>query len=95
MLRRENNNIMTTSSTARIDVQQRFCDNCSVCIKKKLLNIRGVCNVVLYSKESLIIFNFIEAHTLSIALNVLSNMGYPEKGEWFKTERFDKTFCNC
>ncbi|GGI56424.1 hypothetical protein [Winogradskyella haliclonae] len=82
------------TSTAKIEVQQRFCKNCSVCIKKELQVIENIKNVRLYPKESLITFNFIKADKLSAALNVLSKLGYPEKGERIE-EEFSKSLCSC
>ncbi|WP_340200060.1 hypothetical protein [Ascidiimonas sp. W6] len=83
------------TSTARIEVGQRFCDNCSISIKKKLQVIEDIKNVQLYPKESLITFNFIKANKLSIALNVLSEIGYPEKGERINIPQFLKSACRC
>ncbi|RZN84619.1 MAG: hypothetical protein EVB11_00790 [Winogradskyella sp.] len=82
------------TSTAKIEVQQSFCNSCSVCIKKELQVIENVKNVRLYPKESLIIFNFIKADKLSAVLNVLSRLGYPEKGERIEKE-FSKSLCRC
>ncbi|SHG75553.1 hypothetical protein [Winogradskyella jejuensis] len=82
------------TSTARIEVQQSFCKNCSDCIKKELQVIEDVNNVRLYPKDSLITFNFFKADRLSAALNVLSRLGYPEKGERVDNSVF-KTLCRC
>ncbi|ULC59875.1 hypothetical protein MBM09_02580 [Flaviramulus sp. BrNp1-15] len=83
------------ATIAKIEVQQSFCNNCSVCIKKELQGIDDVNNVRLYPKESLITFNFIKANKLSEALNVLSGIGYPEKGEQIFNAQFSKSVCKC
>lgn len=82
------------TSTARIEVQQGFCRNCSSCIKKELQVIENVKNVRLYPKDSLITFNFLNAEKLSAALNVLSNLGYPEKGDRISNECLS-SLCRC
>lgn len=85
----------TKTSMARVEVQQGFCDNCSVCIKKELQEIDEVKNVRLYPKESLITFNFMRANKLSAVLNILSDIGYPEKGEAGFEKQFSKSVCSC
>lgn len=85
----------TKANMARVEVQQGFCDNCSVCIKKELQEIDEVNNVRLYPKESLITFNFMRANKLSAVLNMLSDIGYPEKGEKIFEEHFTKSVCSC
>ncbi len=80
------------TSTARIEVQGRFCKGCTKRIKKKLQLVNDINNIRFYPKESLITFNFLKANKLSIALNVLSEMGYPEKGE--RVESY-KSKCVC
>lgn len=84
-----------TASIARIQVEHPFCNNCSVCIKKELQDIEAITNVRLYPKESLVTFNFMKADKLSTALNILTDIGYPEKGERLINERFVKTVCGC
>ena len=81
-------------STAKIEIQQRFCKSCSASIKKELQVIEQVENVRLYPKDSLITFNFMNAEKLSSALNVLSRLGYSEKGERIKEESL-KSLCSC
>lgn len=83
------------ASMARIEVQQRFCKNCSVCIKEELQEIDDVKNVRLYPKESLITFNFMKANKLSEVLNRLSKIGYPEKGERLLEAQFSNSVCGC
>ncbi|MGB5817862.1 MAG: hypothetical protein WBG90_00150 [Saonia sp.] len=68
-------------SIARIPVQQSFCGRCSDKIKEALLKIEDITNVNLYPTDSLVVFNFVRANEISNALNVLSELGYPEKGE--------------
>lgn len=81
-------------ATARIEVQQHFCKNCSVFIKKELQMIEDVKNIRLYPKDSLITFSFLKADKLSAALNTLSRLGYPEKGERID-EALSKSLCRC
>lgn len=80
---------------ARIEVQKRFCDNCSVNIRKALQEIDEFNTIRLYPKESLITFNFIRANKLSTALNILTKIGYPEKGEQINNEQFSGSVCFC
>ncbi len=82
-------------STARIEVQQHFCDTCSIFIKRELQEIEEVKNIRLYPKDSLIIFNFANAYKLSVALNTLSEIGYCEKGEFVNNQRFKNGYCGC
>jgi len=67
--------------TARIEVQKSFCNGCLVSIKKELQEVEQIMNISLYPKHSLITFSFMKADKLSEVLNVLSKIGYPEKGE--------------
>ena len=85
-----------SSSIAKIEVQQIFCNNCSVSIKKELQKIKDLNNIMLYPKRSLITFNFIKANNLSTVLNTLSEIGYSEKGEQINTEQYlNSTCCTC
>lgn len=81
--------------TARIEVQNPFCQGCLVCIKNKLQSIEEVNNISLYPKNSLVIFNYMRATKLSEVLNVLSEIGYPEKGERESKLQFSKSICSC
>ncbi|WP_044401614.1 hypothetical protein [Lacinutrix sp. Hel_I_90] len=83
------------ATMARIELQHHFCEGCSFCIKKELQKISNLSNIRFYPKESIVTFNFIKANALSNALNALSEIGYPEKGERINTERFSKSFCRC
>lgn len=80
-------------SIAKIEVQQSFCKNCSKCIKKELQIVKDLKNIRLYPKDSMITFNFMEANKLSEALNILSNLGYPEMGE--RTMTNQRSLCSC
>ncbi|WP_299120074.1 hypothetical protein [uncultured Winogradskyella sp.] len=82
------------ATIARIEVQQRFCNNCSAYIKNELQEIDEVNNVRLYPKESLITFNFTNAYKLSTALNILSEIGYYERGERVTSNKF-RLACSC
>lgn len=85
----------TIASMARIEVQQSFCNTCSACIKKKLQDIKDLKNIRLYPRESLITFNFIKANKLSDALNILSEIGYPERGESMSFKQTPRSACQC
>lgn len=80
---------------ARLEVQQRFCENCSSCIKKELQRIDTVNNIRLFPKDSLIVFNFKKAIDLSNVLNTLSDIGYPEKIGGANKESHLNTYCKC
>jgi hypothetical protein len=81
--------------TARIEVQNPFCQGCLVGIKNKLQCIDEVNNISLYPKNSLVIFNYMKATKLSEVLNVLSEIGYPEKGERESELQFPEDICSC
>lgn len=85
----------TRLSLAKIEVEQHFCNTCSWCIKRELQRIDDIKNIRLYPKQSLITFNFFNAHKLSDALNVLSKIGYNEKGENSTNSQFLSTICSC
>lgn len=85
----------TIASIARIEVQQSFCNNCSVCIKNKLKGVEDIANVRLYPRESLVTFNFIRPNRLADVLNILSDLGYPEKGERVFETTVSKSLCRC
>ena len=84
----------TKTVTARIEVQQRFCNKCSMRIKKELQKIDHINHIRLYPKESMVMFNFIKADKLSAVLNTLSEIGYPEKGERINLGKFSSV-CHC
>lgn len=88
----ETSNIPTT---ARVEVAEQFCDSCSPCIKKELQRVKGIDYVRLYPKDALIVFNFIYALDLSNALNILSEIGYPEKGDRSNQEKLYRMKCQC
>jgi len=69
------------TTVARIEVQPCFCNVCCGFIKREIQEIDEVNNVRFYPKESLITFNFTNAHKLSTVLNILSENGYYERGE--------------
>lgn len=81
--------------TARIEVEDSFCDSCSTCIKNGLQEIKEIKNINLYPKESLITFNFMKVNNLSTVLNVLTDMGYREKGERYSKQACSKLVCDC
>ncbi len=85
----------TSFSVARIEVQQPFCNNCSIIIKKKLASVKGIENLQLYPSDSLVAFNFKRASHLSNLLNLLTEMGYPQKGEKLFEKDNTNAVCNC
>ena len=84
-----------TTSMAKIQVEQHFCKNCSIGIEKELQDIETITNIRFYPKELLVTFNFVKADKLSTALNVLSDIGYPEKGEKLFKKQFSNSVCCC
>jgi len=78
---------------AQIEVQQSFCNRCAIKIKEALLKIEDITNVYLYPKDSLIVFNFVKANEISKALNLLTELGYPEIRE--KGNCNNRPFCDC
>lgn len=81
---------------ARIPVQNSFCESCKSVIQTKLTQIRDISNVRLYPEESLVVFNFFRANELSDVLNALTEMGYPEKGEYIDPDVLLKSkLCFC
>lgn len=80
---------------ARIHVQQSFCMGCAEKIQNELLNIDDIFNVYAYPTDSLIVFHFVRANELSMALNKLMELGYPPKGDMIKKENYVPPICNC
>lgn len=83
------------SGMAKIEVQSSFCTKCSVRIKMELLKIENITNVYLYPFDSLVVFNFVKANELSTALNTLTALGYPQKGERIHMKNYVQTCCTC
>ncbi len=79
---------------AKIPVQQSFCARCSIRIRKELLEISNISNVQLYPADSMVIFNFIKANEVADALNVLTSLGYPPKGDKI-AEMPERILCEC
>ena len=81
---------------ARIEVQRGFCSQCSNEIRKALQKIKAIGNVVCYPQSAMVIFSFSKANELSKALNVLTEMGYPEIGEdWPVLSNSSLIACDC
>lgn len=66
---------------ARFEVARSFCEGCANHISCRLQKIQGIKNVKLYPLETMVSFHFNRPNDLSNALNELTQMGYPEKGE--------------
>ena len=85
-----NNNI------ARIEVQRSFCQECGHKIRRELLKIEDISNVALYPESTMVVFGFSRANELSKALNLLTELGYPEIGEVSANENKAPQLCgNC
>ena len=69
------------SNIARIEVQRNFCQHCGLRIRQELQKIEDINNVVFYPESAMVVFSFYRANELATALNVLSDLGYPEVGE--------------
>lgn len=83
------------SGFAKIPVQNSFCTECSKKIKTELLKIRDIKNVYLFPIDSLVIFSFVKANELSRALNTLTALGYPTKGDSINAKNYEHPFCSC
>ncbi|WP_350284461.1 cation transporter [uncultured Croceitalea sp.] len=81
-------------SIARIPVQRSFCGRCSDRIKEALSAISDISNVNLYPMDALVVFNFVSANEISKVLNVLTELGYPEKGEKTTISMVHAIHCN-
>ncbi len=83
------------SGMAKIVVQNSFCAKCSGKIKIELLKIENITNVYLYPFDSLVVFNFVKANELSTALNTLTALGYPPKGDRIDMKNYVHPWCIC
>lgn len=83
------------SGMAKIEVQNSFCTRCSGKIKVELLKIENITNVHLYPFDSLVVFNFVKANELSTALNTLTALGYPPKGDRIDMKNYVHPWCQC
>lgn len=83
------------SGMAKIEVQNSFCTRCSGRIKIELLKIENITNVYCYPFDSLVVFNFVKANELSMALNTLTALGYPPKGDRIDIENYVGPWCTC
>lgn len=81
-------------SLAKIPVQNSFCGNCSTQIKTELLKIHDITNVQLYPSDSLVVFSFVKANELAMALNMLTALGYPPKGDRI-ANKHSLPLCSC
>ncbi|GGD05387.1 hypothetical protein [Hyunsoonleella pacifica] len=83
------------TSLARVIVQNSFCSNCIAPIKKKIMEVKDVKNVMLFPKEDLVVFNFNCANQISEVLNTLMVLGYPPEGDRITEHYNSKPLCNC
>lgn len=84
-----------STSNAKIELQKRFCESCSLCIKNKLSTIEDINGLELFPDKSLVNFNFTKANILSRVLNILSSVGFPEKGECKSKNKSSNSICKC
>ena len=87
--------LQETSSTARIEVQRPFCKTCSSCIHRELQKIEHIDNIKLYPKDSIIAFNFTSVNQVSTVRNLLSDIGYYEKGDCINHRVLSINTCRC
>ncbi|NAS10705.1 hypothetical protein [Poritiphilus flavus] len=80
---------------AKISVRNSFCSNCSEKIENALTAIRDISNVHLYPSEALIVFSFRKANELAVALNTLTDLGYPPKSDSLNPNNKIKPSCIC
>lgn len=66
---------------ANLKIERSFCEICSIKISNRLKTITGIQNIRTYPLEAIISFHFEKPNDLSNALNELTELGYPEKGE--------------
>ena len=86
---------MIKTGVARIYVQGSFCIDCGSSIKNELLKIEDLSNVYLKPEKSLIVFNFVKANEISKAMNLLTSLGLPPKGDRLKNINALKGLCIC
>lgn len=87
--------IVMRTSLAKIIVQNSFCTNCITPIKKKIMEVKHVKNVMLFPEDALVVFNFNCANQISEVLNTLMALGYPPEGDRITESYNSKPFCNC
>lgn len=85
----------TTTNLARIFVQNRFCSDCITPIKQKILEVKQVKNVMLFPRDSLVVFNFNRANQISEVLNTLVALGYPPEEDAIASASYVKPLCEC
>jgi len=83
------------TTLARIFVKNSFCINCVVPIKKKVMEVQNIQNVILSPSDSLIAFNFNSANQVSEVLNTLTVLGYPPKEDRVAVTNSIPAFCKC
>ncbi len=87
---------ITKRNVAKIEVQKSFCKRCQLKIKEELQKIEDIANVNLYPEYTMIVFSFFRANELALALNKLTEMGYPEVGEIPSPTHYSRRpICNC
>jgi len=83
-------------NVARVEVQKSFCKRCQLAIKAELQKIENIASVNLYPEHTMVVFSFFRANELAVALNTLSDLGYPEIGEMSNGNYHAKSkMCNC
>lgn len=64
-----------------IPIQNLNCGTCATELKKNLLNIKNITNVIVHYNYSHVTFNHISAYDLSNIENELTHLGFPPVGE--------------
>jgi len=83
------------TALARIYVEGSFCLNCLPTIKAELLKIDDISNVYMKPRRSLVVFSFVKANEISTAMNLLTSLGYPPKGDRIDKSQIFKSLCSC
>ena len=89
------NTLQTIINSARLETATSFCAICEDHIKQELAKVKGVNHVRCYPLDALICFTFKNAIDISNVLNVLSELGIPEKGEAIKMPKQSYLQCAC
>ena len=82
-------------SLAKIDVQEGFCKTCAGILKEELEKINGIEDVFPNPSDSFVVFHFVGANELALALNKLMELGHPPLGDTIKEEYYVPPLCQC
>jgi hypothetical protein len=87
--------VFAKKNIARIEVQNSFCIRCAGSIRQELQKIEDIANINLYPDNAMVVFSFFRARELANALNILTELGYPEIGEAPLVGRKVSRACTC